>query len=158
MNNSKVKKLNDSNLQNSEKVLYNQSGDNSIYNGYITLSFVIVLGLISTFVVTSLLYLNANAFKLVEVESEYMLAMYGAESCAEITMNNLQGNLAYPAGDVIVIDDTTCNIVAILGTGNNNRTVQVIAVNGDATARLEVGISEVQPNVVISSWERVASF
>ena len=81
-----------------------------------------------------------------------------ADSCAEEAVFRLYDDQAYVAGDTLIFAGGSCEIVAITGSGNTDRVVQVTGTVDDVIRRVEVDIATVTPQVVLNSWLDVDSF
>lgn len=81
-----------------------------------------------------------------------------AQSCLEHALLELQRTLVYGGDESILIDETSCVILPIGGSGNHDRTVQVVGTFGSHTYRIQVVVDTVSPEVTLASYERVTSF
>lgn len=85
-------------------------------------------------------------------------ALYLSQACAEYARMELQRTLDYQGNEGILMDEGSCQILPIGGTGNTNRTLRVQSTVGAHTYRIEYDILTVSPYMVITSSERVTSF
>ena len=126
--------------------------------GYTTLIGVLLIGAVGSVVVVTYLLLGIGAMQTSFAEQQSGRARHLADACAEEGIMRVSLDLTYTGGDSLSFLDGTCDIVAVSGSGNTSRVVQASGTVGTVVRRVEVGISTVQPRVVTSSWQEVASF
>jgi hypothetical protein len=85
-------------------------------------------------------------------------AKFLSEGCAEYALMELQRTLNYEGDEGILVGDGTCTIRPVLGSGNENRTVEVESTVGSHTYRTVVAVDEISPVMSIGLQERVESF
>lgn len=126
--------------------------------GFVALTSVLVL---SAILFSISVTVTSRAISKVQVElSAYseMQAKLLAHSCAEYALLELQRTLDYAGDETLTINDQTCDIVTVSGSGNADRGVQTKATVNEHVYRMEVAISEVSPVVRITSWRSVSQF
>lgn len=128
------------------------------YDGYVSLTAVLIFSVIAISITTTLLLLITTLAITTESSEDYARAKSSAESCVEIVLNKLQSDVDYPAGETLVEGSAECEVVDILGTGSTNRTIQVKATADDITVRLEVRILTIFPYIEIQDWQEVSYF
>jgi len=89
---------------------------------------------------------------------EYDSARYLSLACAEYARMELESTLDYQGNEGILMDEGSCQILPIEGTGNTNRTLRVQSTVGSHTYSIEYNILTVSPHMVVTSSERVISF
>lgn len=85
-------------------------------------------------------------------------AKYLAQACVEHAQQELLKTLNYIGEESVAVYDNSCDILTIEGIGNTDRIIKTESTFGDHTYRILVEIDEVSPHMIISSYERVASF
>ncbi len=121
--------------------------------GFVTLASVILLMFIAIAVFTSILTINIDSFKGVEALREGLRAKTLANSCVEIALDKLKLDDTYTGNEVIQITPIDqCEILLISGTGNTNRVIRTIGRTDGYVRKIEVSISEINPDTIISNW------
>lgn len=126
--------------------------------GYIALiSILIVLAIVLSIAI------SASFFGIIESQmglSQSLAAQsyYLANACAETALMKLKSNLKYQGNEQISIDNQTCMINLIEGSGNRNRTIKTYSAANNQTKKIVVKIIQVRPDTVIRSWQEVADF
>jgi hypothetical protein len=126
--------------------------------GYIFLLTVLVVGVIATATATSLLLLGwaaeQNGLLLMETAQAYE----HANTCAERALRELRINSSYAGSQTFALPRGSCEIRAVGGAGNNNRTLCTAGYSGDNSRRLEIEIDALYPKVIIKNWKEVSGF
>ncbi len=120
---------------------------------FVTLASVILLMFIAVAVFTSIITVNIDSLKGVEALREGSKARSLANSCVEIALDKLKIDNSYSGNEVIqIIGSGECEIMLINGTGNSNRVLRTIGRTDGFVRKVEVSISEINPDTIISSW------
>lgn len=127
-------------------------------HGYILLISILAIGVISSAVVSSLMFLGTSAGQISLAIQQSTQAMGLAQACSEYALTQLRNNPQYAGNDVVQIGNGTCDIYLIGGIGNNNRLLCIEGVLGDTYRRLEIVVKEVLPKTTITSWQEVTQF
>lgn len=114
---------------------------------------VLILIIISGFVITGILVSSASGVQNNAVYRDGIEARALADSCANVAIDNLKDDNTYPGNESITIASKQCQVLAIAGSGNNNRVVRGQATVNGVTKKIEVSISELVPNTIINYWE-----
>lgn len=121
--------------------------------GFATLLSVLILMIISGFVITGMLVSSASGVQNNAVYRDGIEAMALADSCANVAVDNLKLDDTYTGSEIINIGLQQCEILAISGSGNNNRIVRTKAEVNGVVRKYEINISELVPNTIINYWE-----
>ncbi|MFA6130878.1 MAG: hypothetical protein WC730_01285 [Patescibacteria group bacterium] len=135
-----------------------QARQQSGHKGFITLTGILIIAAVSVTIVIAFFGLAVGGMNVATVFKHGEQARALAESCAEEALGQLRLSDAYAAGKIITFTHGSCQIVAIAGSGNTNRTLQVIGVVEGTTRRLEIEIAQISPIIQIISWTEVAIF
>ncbi|QQS58772.1 hypothetical protein IPN35_04175 [Candidatus Peregrinibacteria bacterium] len=122
--------------------------------GYVLLISVLMTGAIGTIIASAILFFSTDSLRMSTTFTEGARARTLAHACAEHGLNELRQNTSYSGGETLSFGDDSCEVVAVLG-GN---IVQAEGIAGDALSRVEVEVSDIDPEIIISSWKEVASF
>lgn len=91
-------------------------------------------------------------------QSSSLNAKLAAEGCIEHALYELKLDDTYAGNEGLTVGSATCQLETIGGSGNENRTIQATGTNGSSIKRIEVIVSQVNPETTISSWTEVTSF
>lgn len=84
-------------------------------------------------------------------------ARYLTEACIENTLLEIQQTLAYQAGEVILVGDSSCEIIEIREESGET-VIQAQSTVGAHTYRMQAAVSLISPDMSISSFGRVTTF
>lgn len=120
---------------------------------FVTLASVILLMFIAVVIFTSIITVNIDSLKGVEALREGSKARSLANSCVEIALDKLKNDNNYTGNEIIQITGSgECEILSISGTGNLNRVLRTIGRTDGYIRKIEVSISEINPDTIITSW------
>lgn len=127
-------------------------------NGFIALTTVLILSAIflslSISIAThAILNAGINVGAYTSAQSKAL-----AEACVEYAQIELSRTLNYDGDESILIDDQSCYILPISGEGNTNRVIQTESIVDGFVYRIEVELSEIQPEMQIASYEAKVNF
>lgn len=125
---------------------------------YITIISVIVVGLIGTAATLALTTISIDSIKSASEYESGKQAEYYARSCGEKALANLRLNLNYAGNESVSFDKGTCQILAIENSGTQTPIVKVSGQNGNAIKRYIIQVSQVNPQVTISSYTLTDQF
>jgi len=126
--------------------------------GFIALTSVLVLSAILLSITISVASRSISTAEISTGNSAKHKARILARSCAEHALVELQRTLNYSGNESLTIDGESCDILSISGTGNTNRVIQAKSEVFGYIQKLEIMVSEVSPDVTITSWDEVTSF
>jgi hypothetical protein len=126
--------------------------------GFIALTSVLILSVIFLSVTISMATRAISGASLTTASIERDTAETHAEACVEQALLELQRTVDYNGGDSIELGTGSCEIRTILGSGVDNRTLQVESVVGSHVYRAEMIIESISPELLITSFERVTQF
>lgn len=127
-------------------------------NAFISLISVLVISIAGTAIALTLLWLSTGSTKSRIAITGSSQAGELANLCAEVALNNLKRNINYSGNETISVTEGSCQILSVLGSGNNNRTIQTSGTVGTYIRKVEVQIQEVSPQIQLTSWQEVADF
>lgn len=127
---------------------------NSKFEGFATIVAVIILSLVAVLIIVTGLALNTESAKASVEWRDARQAESMANSCMEVAINKLKGNLSYVGSETLAIDDYSCDIGTVTESGGIY-TINSTGYAGDSVYKIQVTLSEVIPNTQIDSWERI---
>lgn len=122
---------------------------------YITLLSVVVLTAIASVMITGTLLITTENFQANQKTRLSLEAKALAETCVEIALDTLKGNVNYTGNVTQTFSFGTCEILTISGTGNTNRTITTQSTISGVTKRMQVVIQTINPNTIITSWQEI---
>lgn len=126
--------------------------------GFIALTSVLILSAIFLLISISVASRGISGFGTSVAFNQRDTAKYLASACIEYAHMELQRTLDYRGNESIIMDDGTCQILDIKGSGNTDRILQVQSTVGEHTYRIEDIIETVSPNMLVTSSKRVTNF
>jgi len=126
--------------------------------GFVTLISVLVISIAGTAIAITLLWLSVGSTKSSLAIVQSSKARELSNLCAEVALNNLKLDVNYSGDESMVLTEGTCEILPILGSGNNDRTVQTIGNVDTFVRKVEIQVQEVSPQIILSSWQEVGDF
>ena len=85
-------------------------------------------------------------------------AFYLANLCAEDALMKLKDNLDYLGNESLIIDDDSCEILQVEGSGNSDRVVKTTGTVYNQIRKIKIEIAQVNPKMEITSWREVIDF
>lgn len=125
-------------------------------NGFVALVAVLIIGAVGLAIAISLTLLSAGFAKTSLVIQQSQQAKSLANACAEYGLEKLRESTGYAGNETLTIGSSTCSVLAVLGSGNSNRTVQTTSTVGTITRKIKVLVSQVTPQIQLTSWQEVA--
>ena len=126
--------------------------------GYILLISILIVGIVSIAIVTSLVFLGTVAETMSLSVQQSAEAMAVTQGCAEYALQQLRTSPAYVGDQTLFLGNGSCDILPIGGNGNGNRILCTEGSVGQGYRRLEIVIKTVLPQTLIDSWQEVAQF
>ena len=127
-------------------------------SGYAVLISVLLITAVGGAIAVSLLLIGVGSSRTSFAFQQSIQARGLADACAEEALQRLRESVWYGGGETLVLNTGICEIQAIAGTGNANRTIQTTGSVGTIKRKVKVVITTIHPAPVVSSWQEVASF
>lgn len=128
------------------------------HKGFMALSTVLILSAILVSIVIGVSIRSISRAMVSLDEEASKRAQVLSESCAEYALIELERTFEYAGDQSIMIGTDSCTIEPIEGSGNTNRTVYTESTVSGHISRIRVVVSEISPELIITSWERGTSF
>ena len=80
------------------------------------------------------------------------------ERCVEEALMRLKNDLLYAGGESIIEGGESCDIRAVGGSGNVNRTIEAQSTVSGYTKKIRAVASVINPLTVIESWQTIGDF
>ena len=122
--------------------------------GFIALTTILIILAVSLIVGLSIGLLSINEAIMGLKKTQSSQADYLANLCAEEALMKLKEDINYPGNETIEIEEGNCQILPIEG----NWTVKTIANFQNQIKKIKIVVSQINPQMLISSWQEVADF
>jgi hypothetical protein len=122
-------------------------------SGYVALFAVIITSALLLVIGLGASMRGIDSLSLSEAGTYSLEARLLADACAEEALMKLKSDLSYTGNESIIVSGAeSCSIVSVSGSGNTDRTVITEASVNGYVRRLMVEVTEVNPALVIGSW------
>lgn len=123
--------------------------------GFIALISVLIIESVILVIVAglSMRSISETGVSMSEHHSHRALAL--ANLCAETALLKLESVLNYAGSESVIVGSDSCNIAAISGSGNMNRTVETSSTISGHIRRAQVQVAVISPVMQITSWTEI---
>jgi hypothetical protein len=137
-----------------KKVLNTKNYKLKTNNGFIALVTVLIIFAIALLIGLSVSLLSISEAQMGLKKSQSSQSTYLANLCAEDALMKLKEDINYSGNETIEIGGGSCQILPIEG----NWTIKTIANFENQVKKIKIIVSQVNPQMLISSWQEVADF
>jgi len=124
------------------------------HRGFVALITVSIVFVIALIVGLSVSWLSINEVMMGFAKTKSSQAYYLANLCAEEALMKLKEDINYPGGEIIEIREGNCQILPIEGSW----IIKVLSSFQNQTKKIKIVVSQVNPKMVIESWQQVSEF
>jgi len=121
-------------------------------NGYVSLISVIIIGAIVLAAVLSLTFISLQQSAGMIERTRTLRNYYLANACANEALVKLQKDSNYTGNETITIDDYSCSIENISGSGNSGRIIIASSQIVNQQKKIEIIIDQLRPKTIIKFW------
>jgi type II secretory pathway component PulK len=129
-------------------------GENKKVKGFIALITVLIILAITLAVGISLSLGSISETRTGLQKTQSSTAYYLANLCTEEALMKLKENSNYAGNEIINMENGSCEILPIEG----NWIIKVLANSSGQVRKMKIVISQINPEMIINSWEEVAEF
>lgn len=122
--------------------------------GFIALITILIILAVSLLVGLSISQLAISEAAMSLQKNQSSQAYYLANLCSEQALMKLKEDINYPGSETIEIEGGNCQILAIEG----NWLIKVIGNFQDQVRKMRIEVEEVNPEIIITSWQEVTDF
>lgn len=122
--------------------------------GFIALITVLIILGVALFIGLGISQLSISEAQMGLQKSQSSQAFYLANLCAEHALMELKEDIGYAGETIPNIENGSCQILPIEG----NWTVKISANFSNQIKKLKIVVSQINPEMVIDSWQEVAEF
>lgn len=126
-------------------------------NGFVALTSVLIISAVCLIIGIGVISLNIGEGQMSLQKDQSSQAYYFANLCAEEALISLKEDSGYLgetiSGESINIENSSC-IISV----EDSWTVKISAVSSEQTKKIKIKLSQIDPQMVISSWEEVNKF
>ena len=135
-------------LENKKRLpLFNQ-------RGVIALITVLIVAAAALLIGISINLLSISEAKMALQKSHSLKSYYLSYLCAEEALMRLKENSNYQGGETINTEEGSCTILPVEG----NWRVKAWAISFGQTKKMEIILSQINPALIIDSWQEVGDF
>ena len=125
---------------------------------YIALITILIISAVTLLIVASAGLFGISETEMGLIEDQSTQSYYLANACAEYALERLKNNINYAGDETLDIDDGSCYIYLPEGNGNEDRIIKVTGTLANQTRKVKIIIQEINPLMVIGSWQEVSEF
>lgn len=127
-------------------------------DGYVLLISVLVLSAASLALAIAGITLGLNFTTSSSLYRQARAATAMAHTCGEQALEKLKENANYTGPETLTFPGSeTCTVVSVTGSGAV-RTIKSQGSAQGAVARVQIEVSQVSPQIIVSSWKELADF
>lgn len=126
--------------------------------GFIALTSILIIGAMVLVISIGVALRSVDEAYMSLGEQEAGRAIALANLCAEQALMKLKNDSNYSGNESIIVEGESCDILAVDGTGNSNRTVRSKSTVSGFTKKVKVEVLQINPEMQINSWEEVSDF
>ena len=126
--------------------------------GYIALISIMIIVTVALIVALDVNLFGVSESDMGLKQNQSTRAFYLAMLCAEDALMKLKNNLAYQGNETISIEEGECSILPVEGSGNFDRIIKTTGTVHSYTRKIKIEVSQVNPKMVIKSWQEVSDF
>jgi len=123
-------------------------------SGFIALVTVLIIFAIALLIGLSVSLLSIGEATMGLEKTQSSQAYFLANLCAEQALMKLKENINYSGGEIIDSEGGNCQIFSIEG----NWVIKVLGNFQNQIKKIKIVVSQVNPQMIISSWQEVADF
>lgn len=125
--------------------------------GYVIIISVLIVGTVGL-VITVVLALLSNDFYRTSFSLEQSNQSKAlSNSCVETALQVVRNDNYYFGTDTVSLGQGTCDYL-VIDTGGETREIQSTGTVGNIVRKVRVTVSEINPEILINSWQEVADF
>ena len=127
-------------------------------NGYIALIAAIIIGAVTLTMVITSVYIGITQGMNSLLYSNHMESLAISSACAEEALMNLKNNHDYAGNETLNLGHSQCQILPIENLGGEARVIKTIGTVNGVNKKIKIQISQIDPQMVITSWQEVPDF
>jgi len=125
--------------------------------GYVTLMSVLVVGAVGTAIAVSLILLGSGASRTSFAAEQSSQAQALANACAEEALQLVRESTAFVGSGSITLGSGACAF-NVTSQGGENRTLEISGTIATIIQRMLITIEEIDPRIIVTSWQEVSDF
>ena len=124
------------------------------HKGYITLLSVLVVGAVGIAITVSLVTLGVGASRSSFAYQQLHQAKALANACAEEALQQIRSLDTFTGANNLTLGVETCSY-SVTSQGGQNRTINATGTVGTIVRKVQVSLTAINPNLIVSSWHEV---
>jgi hypothetical protein len=130
------------------------SGQIKAETGFITLLTVIIISLVTLAITFTNLLLSISAVQTSKTNELSFKAVSVADGCVYDGLNRIRLDSTYTGTQVLTIGEGSCTeVVSNIAAGQKQ--IDSTAIINDVTRKIQVKTSQVNPQIIIASWQEI---
>lgn len=125
--------------------------------GYIALIGVLLIGVVAAATVISLIVMGINSLQTASALERANQAKALANACAEEALQQIRDATAFAGSFSLTFSQGVCSY-QVTNNGGQNRQINILASAGTAQRNIVIAISQINPQIVITSWQELSDF
>jgi hypothetical protein len=131
--------------------------DNLNKNGFAVLIGVLIVGAFGAAVVIYLILSGLHSYQNSYILEQSNTAKASTNACAEVALNKIQACSSTVGVGTVQIGNNACEY-NIISNGDQSKTILTSSQIGTIVRKLKVTTNQIDPKIVIESWQEVPSF
>lgn len=125
-----------------------------VQSGFIALITTLIIFSIALSIGLGISLLSISEMKMGLKKTQSSQAYFLANLCAEQALMNLKEDISYLGGEIIEIEEGSCQILPVEGSW----TIKVSGSFKNQIKKIKIVVSQVNPETIIESWQELADF
>lgn len=126
-------------------------------DGYAALLGVLVIGAVTALATVSILLSGMQSSRTSFAFQQSAQAQSLADACAEEALQVIRDEVSYIGSDSLSFETGSCNYTVSFRNGQN-RAITAEGFVGSMVRKIEIKISQINPEITVDSWQEVADF
>jgi len=126
-------------------------------DGYAALLGVLVIGAVTALATVSILLSGMQSSRTSFAFQQSVQAQSLADACAEEALQQVRDESSYIGSDSLSFEAGSCSYSVGFG-GGQNRTITAEGIVDSIIRKIEISVSQINPEITVDSWQEVADF
>lgn len=126
-------------------------------SAYITLMSVLVVGAVGGAIAVSLMLLGFGSSRTSFAAEQSIQAQALANACLEEALQRVRESTSFTGNGDLTLGSGSCAF-SVTSQGPENRTLEISGTIGTIIQRTVVTIEEIDPRIIVTSWQEVSDF
>ena len=128
----------------------------STNKGFVVLISTLVAGAVGIAITASIILLGLSSSRSSFTFVQHRQAYWAANGCVEEALGAIRDDMSYVGSDSFSIGQGSCTYT-VTNTGGETRAITAEGIVGNVHSRLSVVVTDINPEIIIFSWQEVTS-